>query len=126
MWNVTYHEDTQTVVLALSGKVTGAELKAAAVARIDFGRKKGTRLYIIDASDMLAPKSTILDVLEIPTTLYFNKRMDRTSRIAVIEPRDLASRWITTFYENSSVMRGWTVQIFADHDSAASWLASTI
>ena len=126
MWNLSYLEATQIVVLCLSEKVTGAELKAAAAARIDFGRENGARLYIIDASDLRAPKSTILDVLEIPSALYFNKRMDRASRIAVIQPSDPASRWIADFYENSSLMRGWIVQVFSDRDSATDWLLSTI
>jgi len=126
VWNLSYLEATQIVVLCLSEKVTGAELKAAAAARIDFGRGKGARLYIIDASDLRAPKSTILDVLEIPSALYFNKHMDRASRIAVIQPSDPDSRWISEFYENSSLMRGWTVQVFSDRDSATDWLLSTI
>jgi hypothetical protein len=125
VWSVGCHDESQIVELSFSGKVSGSELKEAAAARIDFGRENGTQKYLIDATDMLAPKSAILDVLEIPTKVYSDQRMDRASRIAVIRPLDPDSHWITEFYENASVMRGWLVEIFADRRKAIAWLQSS-
>jgi hypothetical protein len=124
VWRVDYHDDSQIVELSFSGKVGGSELKEAAAARINFGKEKGAQDYLIDATEMLAPKSTILDVLEIPIKVYSDQRMDRTSNIAVIRPVDLESHWVTEFYENASVMRGWSVQIFSDRKAAIDWLQS--
>lgn len=124
-WDVQYHDDSQVVELSFSGKTTGPELKEAAASRIQFAKEKDARRNLINALDMQAPKSTILDVLEIPVKVYSENRMDRTSRIAVVRPTDEESHWITDFYENASVMRGWEVQTFSNRDDAMHWLQSS-
>ncbi|MGI9272807.1 MAG: hypothetical protein ACR2QT_13605 [Woeseiaceae bacterium] len=122
VWKIDYQEDSQIVELSFSGRISGAELKEAAAARIEFGNDKGIRKYLIDATEMLAPKSTIFDVLEIPAKVYSDKLMDRSSNIAVVQPTDPDSQWIAEFYGNASVMRGWKSEIFSDRESAIAWL----
>ena len=122
VWKLNYQDDSQIVELRFSGKVSGSELKEAAASRIEFGRDKDAQKYLIDAADMVALKSTILDVLEIPTNVYSDQQMDRASSIAVVRPIDPDSQWITEFYENASVMRGWTVKIFSTRENAIAWM----
>lgn len=122
VWTIDYLGDSQIVELRFSGRTSGPELKEAAASRIVFGQEKGAHKYLIDAAEMLAPKSTILDVLEIPATIYANKQMDRSSSIAVVKPTDPESHWIAQFYSNASVMRGWIVKVFSDRASAIAWL----
>ena len=125
VWDVQYHDDSQIIELTFSGKTTGPELKEAAASRIQLAKEMGARKNLINTFEMQAPKSTILDVLEIPVKVYSEKRMDRTSSIAVVRPSDEDSHWITQFYENASVMRGWIVQIFSNRDDAIDWLQSS-
>ena len=121
-WQVDFDADLKIVELSFAGNVTGPELVEAAAARIEFGGDNGTEKYLIDAEKMLAPKSTIMDVLEIPEKLYFDKGMKRTSCIAVVAPSDPNSHWISEFYENASVLRGWRVRTFDNREAAKLWL----
>ena len=71
---------------------------------------------------MIAPKSTIMDVLDIPKEVYDENEMPRTSLIAVVRPSNPSSRWIAEFFENASILRGWRVKTFDDNDAALYWL----
>ena len=122
VWDVRLDEDTQVVVSSFNGLVTGPELLEAAEARIAYGREVGVELYIIDAAEMIAPKSTIMDVLDIPKEIYDDKQMSRTSLIAVVRPKHPGSAWIAEFYENASVLRGWRVKTFDNFAAALFWL----
>ena len=124
VWSIDYQDDFQIVELRFSGETSGTELKKAAAARIEFGREKAASRFLINAADLVAQRSEILDVLDIPTKLYAEKGMDRSSKIAVVQPADPESQWISEFYENASVMRGWTVDVFADRAAAVAWLQS--
>ena len=123
-WSIEFDDTRQLVELSFEGPVSGPELLQAAAARIDFGRAKGAARYLIDAAAMLASPSVVIDVLEIPSKVYFEKKMDRAHRIAVVEPLDPDSRWISEFYENASFNRGWQVRSFADRGGAVAWLLS--
>lgn len=122
VWEIKLDEDTQVVVISYSGLVTGPELIEGAKARIEFGKQVGVEQFIIDAKDMIAPKSTIMDVLDIPKELYDQIEMPRTSLIAVVRPSKPGSRWIAEFFENASILRGWRVKTFDDSDAALYWL----
>ena len=122
VWKINYVSELQIVELIFSGQVTGPELQHAAAARIDFGQAKGASKYLIDAQEMRAESSLTLDVIDIPAVVYYEKKMDRRSRIAVVSPRDPDSRWISRFYEDASANRGWRVRTFGDRESALDWL----
>lgn len=123
-WRLEYHDELRIVELHLAGLASGPELQRAAAERIEFGRQQQAHKFIINAADIIAPKSLTLDVYDIPAAVYADHKMERTSRIAVVESRDPASRWVSKFYEDASVNRGWTVQSFAERDSAVAWLNS--
>ena len=122
VWQVDLDNDAQVIVLTFDGLVTGPELQEAAAARIDLGKQQGIDKYVIDAAEMIAPKSTIIAVLDLPHEIYEQKEMRRASLIAVIRPRNPASAWIAEFFENASVLRGWRVRVVADYDAAVHWL----
>ena len=122
VWKIDLDEDAQVVVVSFDGAVTGAELQEAAVARIAFGKEVGVDMFIIDAEKMIAPKSTIMDVLDLPKEVYDENDMARSSLIAVVRPLNPASVWIAEFYENASILRGWRVRTFDDRKAALFWL----
>ena len=122
VWKVAYHDDLQIVELTISGRVTGPELLEAAASRIDLGQEKGITNYLIDGTELIPSRSTTLEILEIPEKVYFEKGMERTSRIAAVVPREPESHWIAEFYENASVNRGWRVQWFLNRHDAIGWL----
>jgi len=122
VWEVKLIEHEQVVVTSFDGLITGSELIEAAQARIEFGKQVGVDQFIIDASDMIAPKSAIMDVLDIPKEVYEENEMPRTSLIAVVRPSNPSSEWIAEFFENASILRGWRVKTFDNSDAALYWL----
>lgn len=121
-WNLEYSERLQIVELTINGRVTGNELKEAAAARIALGLELGVGKYIINARHIDAPESTTPAVYEIPTRTYPEKNLPRDSQIAVIAPISREAMWITGFYEDICVNRGWRVRTFLDRDRAIEWL----
>jgi len=121
-WDLRIIEDLHIVKLTISGTVSGQELLDAAAARIDFGKEHDATRFIIDARDMDARESTTTAIHEIPTRIYAEKDFNRLCHIAVVTPINPESRWITQFYEDICVNRGWRVETFGDADDAISWL----
>jgi hypothetical protein len=122
VWEVKLNEHEQVVVTSFNGLVKGQDLIEAAQARIEFGKQVGIEQFIIDASEMIAPKSAIMDVLDIPKEVYDENAMARTSLIAVVRPSNPSSEWIAEFFENASILHGWRVKTFDDSDAALYWL----
>ncbi len=121
-WSVEHNEELRIVELAISGRVSGDELKEAAAARIALGKVNGVDKYIIDVRHIDVPEATTPDVYDIPTKMYAEKSLSRTSQIAVIAPLSRKSTWITGFYEDICVNRGWRVHTFLDRSRAIDWL----
>ena len=121
-WKLEYHEDSQIVELHIDGRANGDELREAATARIAFGKEKGVERYIINVRHLKAPRSATPAVYEIPTRLYEEEGLSRSSVIAVIAPMDAQSMWAANFFEDICVNRGWRVETFLDRDRAIDWL----
>jgi len=121
-WDLEYSERLQIVELVISGRVTGEELKEAAEARIVYGQELGVNKYIINARHIDAPESATPAVYEISTKTYSDKNLSRDSQIAVIAPIASEAMWVTSFYEDICVNRGWRVKTFLDRDRAIEWL----
>jgi len=121
-WDLRLVDGLQIVRLTITGTVSGQELVDAASARIDFGNDHKATQFIIDASDMDAPRSTTTAVHNIPTRVYPTKSFARFSQIAVIRPIRPESGWIAQFYEDICVNRGWRVRTFDNYDEAIAWL----
>ncbi len=121
-WDLRIIEGLQIVKLTITGTVSDQELLDAPAARIDFGLEHDATRFIIDATDMDAPESTTTAVHDIPTRVYSEKNFNRLCHIAVVAPIRPESRWITQFYEDICVNRGWRVETFNDADDALNWL----
>jgi hypothetical protein len=121
-WSLEHIENLQIVELTISGRVSGDDLKEAAAARIALGQEKGIDKYIINARHIDAPESATPGVYDIPTKMYAEKNLSRASQIAVIAPLSSESMWVTGFYEDICINRGWRVRTFLDRDFAIDWL----
>ena len=121
-WSLEHIENLQIVELTISGRVSGDELKDAAAARIALGQENDIDKYIINVTHIDAPESATAEVYDIPTKMYAEKKLSRASQIAVIAPLSSESMWVTGFYEDICVNRGWCVQTFLDRNLAIDWL----
>lgn len=121
-WTVAYSDSLQIVELTLTGRLDGPELQESAAARIALGEEHGVTMFLINARELIAPRSTTLSVYEIPANLYTETNQRRDTRIAVVNPTAPESEWIIQFYEDLCVNRGWRVRMHADRGSALTWL----
>ena len=60
IWNVEYNEELGIVELRLDGRLSGAELQESAASRIALGQEHGVTKFLIDARDLIAPRSTTI------------------------------------------------------------------
>ena len=64
-WEVEYLKELDIVQQTWSGRTVGADFKRAATARVALGKDKGTSKFLIDAIDIICPKSELIDLLEV-------------------------------------------------------------
>lgn len=121
-WKVEYIDHLDIVELTLLGRLTGAQLQEAAAARIALGEEHGVTDFLIDAQDLIAPRSTTMSIYNIPARTYVEMNARRDARIAVVIPTAPESEWIVQFYEDLCVNRGWRVHMAPDRESALDWL----
>ena len=121
-WKIEYNDELQIVMLTYAGEITGEAIKAAAAARIAMGEKMGVTKYLIDTMKTQVGSSATFDIYDVPSKIYPDKDVDRTSIIAVIKPELPMATKMVEFYEDACVNRGWLVRTFEDRDSAIKWL----
>jgi len=121
-WEIRYNPEEQIVESVFNGVVSGEDMFDAAQARIRKGKEHGISRFILDAKNMIAQRSATMDVFNIPTKMYQEYSVERTTRIAVIEPKDPDSAWVSQFYEDLCYTRGWSVKICRDRETAVAWL----
>jgi len=121
-WNLEYRDDIQIIVLTYFGEVTAADIKEAAVARIDLGKQKGVARFLIDTRKVEADEFATTGIYDIPASVYPEKQVERTGRIAILSPESSVSKKMVKFFENCCTNRGFLVQTFQDYKSAIEWL----
>ncbi|MBN1826432.1 MAG: STAS/SEC14 domain-containing protein [Candidatus Eisenbacteria bacterium] len=121
-WTVECNEELGIIILTYSGVTTGEEIKKAAVARIDLGKKKGVTKFLIDTRTVKTDESATFDIYDVPNKIYPSKGDLHESRIAILEPESSTSTKMVQFFESVCVNRGWMVKIFQDRESAIRWL----
>lgn len=121
-WTIEYQDNLQVVVLTYSGNISGAEIKAAATARIAMGKEKGVSKFLVDTRNIETDESSTFDIYDLPSKVYPEQKVEHSDHIAVVIPESHAARRMVQFYEDVSVNRGWRVKTFEDHDDALEWL----
>ena len=121
-WTLEHNDDLKIVVLTYKGKVTGADIKEAATARIQMGNQKNITRFLIDTQEVESNESATMDIYELPSDIYQEKQCEYESHIAVVEPKSSKSKAMVRFFENVCVNRGWLVKTFQDCSSAVKWL----
>ena len=120
-WHIRRIDDG-IIETVFEGLVSGEEMLEAAAERIRIGKVQNVTRFLLDARKMIAPRSATMDVFKIPTKVYQEKEVDRTTRIGVVPPADQDSGWIVNFYEDLCYTRGWSIKICRDRQNAIDWL----
>jgi len=121
-WTIKYNENLQIIELTYLGRVTGEEIKEAAVARIKMGKNKGATKFLIDTKNMETDESATLDIYDVPEQIFPEEKFNRTNHIAILEPESPTSKEMVNFFIAVCVNRGWLAMTFHDRESAVKWL----
>lgn len=121
-WSIYYDEKTKIIETKYDGLMSGKEVEAAAKETLDLGREKNTNLYLGDCTTLQQSKS-LFDIYSLMKCLL-NLKVEKNNREAIILPEFKMTAELLQFYETLALNRGFQVKIFADRETALSWLLS--
>jgi hypothetical protein len=122
-WSVRYHTSLGVIELIFSGTASASELTAATQSSMRVQAETGADRVLCELSAVDHVSASILDLLELPETLYVEQGASRRTRIALVVPQSAAVREAARFYETACMNRGWQARIFSSRGSAMEWLA---
>ncbi len=120
-YTINHLTNLDIVELALTGFVSGSDLREATTKCIDLQKEAGVTRFLvyINGSEILA---SFVDVYDIAEKQYHREGVDRQSRIAVIFPTTLSAQAASNFYETVCQNRGWNAQVHPNRKIALDWL----
>ncbi|MDJ0654460.1 MAG: hypothetical protein QNJ40_09925 [Xanthomonadales bacterium] len=121
-WKLKYHPTLSIVELIFFGDSTGKDFVEGAAARIRMGHEKQVSRFVINARDVIAPRTQALDVHGVLSDTYPDNHANPDSSIAVVTARDPDAAKLVEFFESSALNRGWRVRVFDNRESAIEWL----
>ena len=119
-WKVEYNSQLGFIEIALSGNVSGSDMRESASQAISLSHEHGVTEFLVDASKQ-EKADTITDIHELPQQ-YAEEGADPVSRVAYIRPISPDQQEIAQFYENVCVNRGWRLRSFTKYRNAIQWL----
>jgi len=120
-WKVQFNEKFRMVILTYSGFTSVNDLYDSTISVIDLTNSKGAYKILVDSRNVLTD-STRADIFKFPSELYSKLGMNRATRIAIMEPKDLDAQNIAYFYELAAKNLGWEAKIHDDRKQAVQWL----
>ena len=117
---IKYNRKHHIVESIFSDIITEEELILETTQCIALGNENSTNLFLCDASNAIVYLG-LINVLELEK-IHIEENLERTSKIALIEPISKESKNFASFYETACLNRGWNVKIFQDRQTAIGWL----
>ena len=123
-YSITHIIGMALVELTFAGPITGADLKESTAECIALQKERGVTRFLIDGDDweVVAP---LVDVLDLPDKHYWDERVLKQTRIAVVLPVSKRSREAVRFYETACKNRGWNAQLHPNRQTAIDWLTDS-
>ena len=88
---------------------------------IKTAKDKNIQKYLCDASELLLTAKRA-ELFELPNSLYNERGMEPTSRIAIIQPKDQHATTLAQFYIYATQSLGWFAELFSNRKKAIEWL----
>jgi hypothetical protein len=124
-WNAAFDAAHGTVQVVLSGVVTPKDLEESTVNGYALAGEKGVKHFLID-SRQVTEFTSLAQFYELAAKRYWQMRVDRLARLAVVPAQDVESLKAAQLYEDACRNRGWTVKVFRDRQSALDWLCGAV
>lgn len=119
-YTIDFLEDEGIVIIEENGELVYEDFVKQSQGVIELGRKKNAQLFLVDCTRLIA-HATTLQLHDFPS-MYEKLGMPRTSKVAVLMPKDALADKDVRFYETVCRNRGWQVSVFDVKDAAVKWL----
>lgn len=120
-WHASYQQALHIVEVVYTGPTDQRDLQQATSHCIALAKANNTTRFLVDAA-ALELTASLIDVYNLPEKQYIEEGAERTSRIALIRPRQPRSQEAADFYETVCRNRGWIVKVVATRAEAVDWL----
>ncbi|MFN8384617.1 MAG: hypothetical protein U0V02_21970 [Anaerolineales bacterium] len=119
-WKIIVHVDLPIIETCYLGKLTKADLFAAAHETLSLGQEHGRTLFLGDCSE-LSGSPSIFDLYNLAREISLNP-YSRSLKEAILMPKIPAFVESVNFWETISQNRGFRVRVFRDRQVALNWL----
>ncbi len=123
-WKVEHSNKLGIITITYSGYTTAMDYFDSTIMGIELSNQKGIYRGLIDSRNAVTD-ATKSDLFKLPFKVYDSWGLDKSVRIAIIEPIDKAAKNLNSFFVISCRNLGWQVQSFAKRKNALKWLLKT-
>ena len=120
-WKVEHDEQLGIIKVTYSGFITAIDYFDSTIMGIELSNQKGIYRGLIDSKNAVT-NATKSDMFKLPFKVYESWGLDKSARIAIIEPIDKAANNLNSFFVISCNNLGWQVKSFLKRKKALKWL----
>ncbi len=120
-WKVEHNDKLGIITLTYKGFMSAMDYFDSTIRAIELSNQKKIYRGLID-SRRVQTNVAKADLFKFPFSVYNDWGLNKSARIAVIEPLDQAARDLNSFFIISCNNLGWRAQSFAKRKNALKWL----
>lgn len=120
-WSVHHNKEENVMVLTYQNVLSFRDIVASSITNINQANEHGSTKMLVDCI-YLKLDANRSEIFELPSNLYAKWGMNPTTRIALLEPRDLNARSTAEFYVFATQNLGWFTKMFKSSKMAMEWL----
>jgi len=123
-YTITHIPEKAVVELSFTGSIAGVDLKEATTQCTNLQKEMGVTRFLVDGSDWDVVAS-VVDIYQLPAKQYWDEKVLRQTRIAVVLPSSADAQEAVKFYRDACRNQCWNAQVHLDRESALDWLTDT-
>ena len=120
-WRIEHDEKLGIIVVTYTGFLAAIDYFDSTIRGIELSNQKKIYHGLVD-SRHARTDATKADMFKLPFEVYSSWGLDKSARIAIIEPHDQAAKDLNSFFIISCKNLGWEVQSFSKRKNALKWL----
>lgn len=120
-WRIEHDEKLGIIIVTYAGFLEAIDYFDSTIQGIELSNQKEVYHGLIDSRDAQT-NATKTDMFKLPFEVYSSWGLDKSARIAIIEPIDQSAKDLNSFFVISCKNLGWVVQSFNKRKNAIKWL----
>ena len=120
-WKVEFSKKLNIIIVTYDGYISAKGYYDSTILGVQLSNTLNVYRGLVDARNSITD-CTKADMFKIPYELYANWGLDKSIRIAVMEPLDVMTKDLNAFFILTCKNLGWNVQSFTKRKRAINWL----